>query len=354
MADTLEGEILSSPEIPLAKNNPFATFITQIDAISIDDVVGEARLGQGLSFHEARSPLQSIKNFVEELRFLDATGMPSQLLGKSITAFQNVLNSIQQIKTFNIQNYSGNPGVRSSLVQELSRAYENLVESAVPILLYGALRSSGIKTAQAQTHAVLAEVERNRKQLDSVVNEAKELLAGQKKLSAEIAIAGYGTLFAKEAKEHDAAANRWLIITGVLAGLTILAAVANYLASVKLLNEFSKMSNSQVQNFPTSLTVQFTIAKVILFTIGLSAAYWSARVYRSHRHNSIVNKHRANALTSFQEFVRTATDPEIKNAVLLQTTSCIYAPQTTGFSSGNDTDGDSPLKILEIVRNFQK
>jgi hypothetical protein len=108
------------------------------------------------------------------------------------------------------------------------------------------------------------------------------------------------------------------------------------------------------KSLPTSLTLQFAIAKVILFTIGLSAAYWSARVYRSHRHNFIVNKHRANALTSFQEFVATAADQEVKNAVLLQTTSCIYAPQPTGFSSSNDTDGDSPLKVLEIVRNFQK
>src|SRR6202035_769155 len=105
---------------------------------------------------------------------------------------------------------------------------------------------------------------------------------------------------------------------------------------------------------PTSLTLQLTIAKVILFTIGLSAAYWSARVYRSHRHNSIVNRHRANALTSFEQFVVSTEDKEVKNAILLQTTTCIYAPQPTGFSSSNDTDGDSSLKVLEIIRNFQK
>lgn len=345
---------MSSPETQPSADIPFAAYISQIDSISIDDVVGEARLGPELSFRTARSPLQSLKEFVEQLRFLDGTGIPAGMVGKGSSAFQEVLGTIQQMKSFSAANYSGNTNIRYSLSQELSKGYEKLVEATVPVLLYSEFRSSGIKSAQAKTYALLLDFEKQRNELIGAVKEANDLLAGQKKLSAEIAIAGYGTLFAKEAKEHADAANRWLIVTGILAGLTALAAVVNYGNSVNLLNEFSKMPSSQVSSFPTSLTLQFAIAKVILFTVALSAAYWSARVYRSHRHNSIVNRHRANALTSFQEFVVSATDPEVKNAVLLQTTSCIYAPQPTGFSSGNDADGESPLKILEIVRNFQK
>lgn len=336
-----------------AVNNPLAGYITQLDAISVDDVVGEARLGPGLCFQEARSPFEAIKEFAEQLRYLDGTGMPTRALGKAINAFQELLNAIQQIRSFDLNNY-GNQNYRVTLIQQLKDRYDSWAEATLPILLYSNLRSSGIKAAQSNIYAVLDDIEKQRNELSGVVNEARELLAGQKKFSAEIAIAGYGTLFAKEAREHQAAAGRWLITTGVLAGLTALAAVVNYGVSVHLLNAFSKASSSELAKVPTSLTVQFTFAKVILFTVGLSAAYWSARVYRSHRHNFIVNKHRANALTSFQEFVTSATDPDVRSAVLLQTTACIYAPQPTGFSSGNDTDGESPLKILEIVRNFQK
>ena len=345
---------MSSPEAPPSANSPLWPYVSQIDEISIEEVVGETRLGSGLSFRGAESPLRSIKEFAEHLHLLDCTGMPTRMLGKCTSALQEVLSTIQQMRIFNPANYAGNPNMRNSFVQQLNDGYEKLAEAAVPVLLYSELRSSGIKSAQARAYDLLAEIEKQRNELTGAVNESKELLAGQKKFSAEIAIAGYGTLFAKEAKEHGDAAKRWLVVTSVLAALTSLAAVANYRTSISLLNEFASTSASHVPNLPASLTVQFTIAKVILFTIGLSAAYWSARVYRSHRHNSIVNKHRANALTSFQEFVISTTDPEVKNAVLLQTTSCIYAPQPTGFSSGNDTDGDSPLKILEIVRNFQK
>lgn len=343
----------SAPAAP-AVNNPLAGFISQIDAISIDDVVGEARLGPALSFREARPVLESIKEFVEQLRFLDGTGMPTRSLGKASAAFQELLNTVQQIKNFEVRNYGGGQDVRVSFTQQLRNGYDNLAESALPVLLYSNLRSSGIRNAQANTYALLAEIERQRNEVVGFVSEARDLLAGQKKFSAEIAIAGYGTLFAKEAREHQTAANKWLIVTGILAGITAIGAAINYGLSVKLLNQFAAISGPQIPKIPASITLQFTIAKVILFTVALSAAYWSARVYRAHRHNSIVNKHRANALTSFQEFVIAATDPEIKNAVLLQTTACIYAPQPTGFSSGTDTDGESPLKILEIVRNFQK
>ena len=345
---------MSSAATPSNTNNPFSGFISQIDAISIDDVVGEARLGAGLSFRDARAPLELIKGFVDELRYIDGTGMPGGVLAKANSAFQEILNTVQQMRNFNVVNYSGNPSIQGSFIQTLRGAYEKLVEAALPVVLYSNFRSSGIKNAQANTYALLADIEKQRKEIAGVVNEAQELLAGQKKLSAEIAIAGYGTLFAKEAQTHESAAKQWLIATGVFAGVTAIAAVVNYGVSVYLLRAASGMPSSQVPSIPTALTLQFTIAKVILFTIGLSAAYWSARVYRSHRHNSIVNKHRANALTSFQEFVATAADKDVKSAVLLQTTSCIYAPQPTGFSSGNDTDGDSPLKVLEIVRNFQK
>ena len=344
---------MGSPE-KLPINNPFSGFISQIDGTSIDDVVGEARLGPGLSFRDARIPLESVKDYIEHLRYLDGTGLPARMVQKGNSAFQELLVAIQQMRNFNVVNYGGNPNMQSSLIQTLRMRCEDLVEATLPVLLYGSLRSSGIQKAQATTLGLLAEIEKQRSEMVGVVNEAKELLAGQKKFSAEIAIAGYGTLFAKEATAHDSAAKRWLIAAGFFAGLTALAAWVNYRGSVNLLNEFSKISSSQVPSVPASLTILFTIAKLILFTLGLSAAYWSARVFRSHRHNSIVNKHRANALTSFQEFVVSATDPEVKNAVLLQTTACIYGPQPTGFSSGNDTDGDSPLKILEIIRNIQK
>lgn len=102
--------------IAQAANNPLAGYISQVDAISIDDVVGEARLGPTVNFRDARPTLESIRDLVDQLRFLDGTGMPNRTLGKTSTAFQEILNTIQQIKNFDVGNYGGNPSARQNLI----------------------------------------------------------------------------------------------------------------------------------------------------------------------------------------------------------------------------------------------
>jgi hypothetical protein len=79
---------------------------------------------------------------------------------------------------------------------------------------------------------------------------------------------------------------------------------------------------------------------------------WTGRIYRAYKHNAVVNRHRANALATFEAFAKAASDMETKNAVLLQATQCIFAPQQTGYVSGEPETTMPP--VLEIVRNLGK
>jgi hypothetical protein len=342
---------------PSRVNNPFANYISQIDAISIEELIGETRLGAAYSFRDLKPVLEEIKDFTDQLRYIDASGMAGRAVGKVISSFQELINHIQQIRVFNPVNFGGNiPSIIASYNQQLRSSYDNLFDAAVPVLLYSNLRASGMKHAEARAAELLAAAEKQNNEQTTILGAAKDLLANQKKFAQEIAVTGYGGLFAREARSHQIASWIWLAVSGAFAGSIAYFGWMNYQNTVQLMNEFSKTvtPNTVQPSIPSSLTLQFALAKVILFTIGLSAAYWSARVYRSHRHNFVVNRHRANALTSFETFVSSTSDPEVKNAVLLQTTSCIYAPQPTGFTSSTEGDGESPLKVLEIVRNLQK
>jgi hypothetical protein len=341
---------------PSHVDNPFAQYISQIDAISVEELIGEARFGPAFSFRDLKPVLEEIKNFSDQLRYFDASGIAGRTLGKVNSCFQELLSNIQQIRAFNPANYGGdNSSLRASFNQQLRNSYDSLFDAALPVLLYSNLRSSGMKNAEVRAAELLAAAEKQNNEQTAILGAARDLLANQKKFAQEIAVTGYGSLFAREARSHQIASWIWLAVSGVFAGLIAYFGWMNYQNTVQLMNEFSKTvtSNTVQPSIPSSLTLQFALAKVILFTIGLSTAYWSARVYRSHRHNFVVNRHRANALTSFETFVGSTTDPEVKNAVLLQTTSCIYAPQPTGFTS-TEGDGESPLKVLEIVRNLQK
>src|SRR5207244_10156514 len=139
----------------------------------------------------------------------------------------------------------------------------------------------------------------------------------------------------------------WFCITVLLALGTGCLAWVNYGRTFALLEGTAPGHDP----LSTGAFVQLAIAKFIIFSILFSAVLWAARIYRAHRHNYVINKHRQNALSTFEAFAKAAGDSETKNAVLLQATQCIFSPQRTGYlAQENDSEGHS--SILEIIRSL--
>ncbi len=91
--------------------------------------------------------------------------------------------------------------------------------------------------------------------------------------------------------------------------------------------------------------------KLIIFSVLFAALIWVGRIYRAHRHNYIINKHRQNALSTFETFVKAASDEQTKSAVLLQATQCIFSPQHSGYISKESEPSTYP-QVLEIIRGI--
>ncbi|GAB1402311.1 hypothetical protein MASR1M68_12220 [Elusimicrobiota bacterium] len=69
--------------------------------------------------------------------------------------------------------------------------------------------------------------------------------------------------------------------------------------------------------------VQFTFSKIIIFSSLFFLLTLAFKSYKASKHNEILNKHRQNAITTFEKFVKSANDDKTKNAVLLQTVNAI-------------------------------
>jgi hypothetical protein len=85
----------------------------------------------------------------------------------------------------------------------------------------------------------------------------------------------------------------------------------------------------------------------------VSASIAATRIYRAQLHNETVNKHRQNALTTFEAFANAADDDLTKSAVLTQATQCIFSPQHTGFIA-DDRESTGYPQIFEMVRTIPK
>ena len=87
------------------------------------------------------------------------------------------------------------------------------------------------------------------------------------------------------------------------------------------------------------------VLSVIFFGIA-----WSASNFKSHKHNEVINRHRQNALRTFETFVKATEEKETKDAVLLAATKSIFEGQSSGYLS-SEHDQVPSSTIIEILRN---
>ena len=144
--------------------------------------------------------------------------------------------------------------------------------------------------------------------------------------------------FRDEANEHKSQAICWLI--AIVSMLALLGSAGYW----TIQNPIDFGDNDNI-----SLIAQAIFGRAIIFGALGSAIFMCARNYRSHRHNAVVNKHRENALKTYQAFLKEAEeskDPATKAIVLNYAAKCIYAPQETGY----DKIGGGKNATLDIRR----
>ena len=146
--------------------------------------------------------------------------------------------------------------------------------------------------------------------------------------------------FSTTADDHDDHANRWLVLLCCWIGLLIVGSIAA-LANGKMELEIKG---------GTAGVIQWASTRVFLLTVAYYVLLLCNRNYRAHRHLAIVNKHRANAIAQFEAFRDAAHGQEVKNAVLLEATKCIFAPAVTGYLSLEEDS--APSRIMEIQRLY--
>ena len=93
--------------------------------------------------------------------------------------------------------------------------------------------------------------------------------------------------------------------------------------------------------------LQYTTMKVVILGLLFTSTIWCGRMYRTNKHQQSINKHRANALRTFQAFVEATNDPAIRDAVLLETTRSIFAITPSGYLGEIDKSPDTGQKSLK-------
>ncbi|RXR22147.1 hypothetical protein [Flavobacterium stagni] len=314
--------------------------LQQFLTISLDELTRETQLGQQLSFKSGEQLFVKIIDLFKKVNSVELYEIPYKMLNGFNGQLDHAISVFDQIKNFNPA--TNNPvGQRDSLIDQLENQYESYYSTAIPILTTSLLNTNDLSLERAKLNEALTELEKEKektkKDSEKYLNEIKDVLSKARQAAVEVGVAQHNMIFKEEADEHKNLSEKWLRWTiGVLIAIT--------LVGIGLL--YVKPSDEGAH-----FLIHFTITKIVILTVMFYALAICTRNYKAHKHNSILNKHRQNALNTFETFSKAAgADLQTKNAVLLEATHTIFSNQQTGYLN-NDGESDSPNKIIEIIKN---
>lgn len=255
---------------------------------------------------------------------------------------KSALELFRNIQQFSISKYPNSPiQQRNSFIEQAKDQYDNIYTQVSPVVAFTLRKGFDFKRLEDDAKAVLKRLEAvasdSDTKLTNAVKDAQGAVEAVRKVAAEAGVSQHYVHFKNEADRYEESAKPWLLATVITAGLTLLFAIG-----------LIARAHWVLPNLSASQSIQLAIPKLFLFSILVSATIWCGKTYRSNRHNAVVNRHRQNALATFQAFVEATGDDATKNAVLIQATQSIFAPQQTGYVQG-EADVAMP-QVLELIR----
>lgn len=302
-----------------------------------------------LSFEAGKKTFERLVRLGRRISKMDTSVIPDERLGPIRDRLLPVFKVLQDVATFDPEKHRDDAfRVRDELLVEVAKAENTAFDQLGRILVMtdSRLERFDDELREAQERAlrdVAVAAAKQKEEADRLLESLRRIEESAKTAAQEVGVARHGAVFAQIAEEHRDAAKQWLWVSigfAVLTGIAVLLSIGSVFYYSKRLSAFT-----------LPMAAQLAIAKLVGFSILGTATIWSGRMYRAHRHNYVVNRHRQNALNTFETFVESSRDAQTKDAVLLQATQSIFASQSTGYLS-DEAEAPTTPQIIEIVRNL--
>ncbi|WP_299215103.1 hypothetical protein [uncultured Aquimarina sp.] len=246
-----------------------------------------------------------------------------------ISSIPNKINSIEQIGSLKV------------FISNVKTHAVDLKEAAFPLIQSKIIDKMNfpkeVESNREELNKIIADSRNYKSEFIDLKEELNLILSTSKDISSKIGVSKYATVFENESQEHLKISIIWIIFTVLI------------LISILFLGIFFFNITDIIDKEP-SVFIKHAISKLVILSVLFYGLSLCNKNYKAHKHNAIVNKHRQNALTTFQAFSEAVeNDPGTKNAILLQATQTIFGNQPTGYLK-NEGDGESSNKIIEIIK----
>lgn len=332
----------------MATKQQYEQLIEQINAnyeklteFQIEDLVRENELGSQLSFKDAESTIIKTIDLFNRAKTVNYEDVPYNLLNNFNNQLEAANERFDSFKSFN-PNQNNPVNQRDSLITQLDNQYDGYYQHTLPILTVGLLSGNDLSVQQAKIDQLVSDLDKKTKETEKkgeeYLTQLDETLKSAEEAAAKVGVSRHSQIFNTESTEHERQSKIWLKWTvGVLMAIVVAAIIFIFV--------FPDTTSSSAE------IIQFSITKVIVLSAMFYGLSICNRNYKAHKHNATLNKHRQNALSTFETFSKAAgTDTQTKNAVLIEATHTIFSNQQTGYLN-SEKDNESSNKIVEIIKN---
>lgn len=331
----------------MATDKQVSALSAQLDKVlskPVSELVQNQAAWGAINFEQARVPLETVVGLANHLQVLPVEILPGATIESFTAVFAQVAGLVDQINQFSVT--AGDPsGTRNSIVQQAQGIADSTlttVQSWIAFLAYqrGDVQKNieDLNGAVVKAKAMLSQAETDTKKasldIESIIRAAREA-------SASAGVGVFTSDFAAQSSVFETQATTWLKWTMGLAAATLVLSIVSFWFPLH-----SDATAAQI--------IQYLTSKVVVLGVLLAATVWCGRIYRAIKHQASTNNHRANALKTFQAFIKATDDEGTRNAVLLETTRSIFAHGTTGYLDGSDAGADQGSKVLEMVKASAK
>ncbi|MEH6649633.1 MAG: hypothetical protein V7707_06320 [Motiliproteus sp.] len=317
--------------------------LTRVQKFDTEELPRVSQLGDHLNFEGAVEPAQLLVDLHKRLSLTALEDFPDQVLTVIRDNANSHFNLFKTILDFAVTQ--GNPSqARDALVAQLVTAYPAAFTALHPYIAYSLHRAADFQRLDSDARATLQSITDKTElfsgQMEKHEVDAQRVLTEIRSVAAEEGVTQQAAHFRAESEMHDTKADEWMDRTIKFAwALGGFAVISLFIHKIPLIAPET-----------TYDTIQLALSKILIFAVISYMLFLSAKNFLSHKHNSIVNKHRQNALMTHKALVEASGDSGIRDAVMVQAASCIFSPQATGYISGDSSgDATNSRSVVEIM-----
>lgn len=317
--------------------------LLRVQEFDVESLPRINELGISVNFQNVIAPARRLISLYRRLSTTALEDFPDSVLNQVKSQCDADFQKFDQIIQFDLSTQSNPSSVRDSYIQAVINSYDPAYTALSPHISYSLHRSADFQRLDQDARSVFQNINDQagsiRAELEEHRGNAEKIIKDIREVAAEQGVTQQAIYFQSESTGHDEQAEKWESRTVWVASALFIFAVLTV-----FLHKWSWIAPTN-----TFETIQMVSSKLLIFVVLTYLLILCARNYLNHKHNSIVNKHRQNALMTYKAMVDATDDLGSREAILIQAASCIFNPQSTGYTGGGEASAISGKSMVEIL-----